>query len=428
MSLPIKYFDNTMPGAPQLTNAWGAMTGVLDACLVNGFNLLAVASLTSAGGVATATVSAGHLYRVGQVLVVSGAGEAEYNGEVKVLTTTSMTFTYAIAGTPVSPATGASIQVKVAPLGWGIAFTGTNKRAYRSANVQSNRPYLRVDDNLDPAYTTTYAKKAKVTMAQGMSDIDTFVGARAPYDPAAPTKNEIGTGSLTTAVDGWYKWYYAKLGGNSQDTAAPGAYNRPWVIIGDDRGFFIFNEALDGVGLGGRCFTDFASYRSGDGFNTLLCAQDAYIAANGGPSNGDPEGYLSSDWRARFPRTLDATGKTCLKSYLQVSSPVTLSFTSLNTNNAQAVSGYNSGLAWPNGPDYSLVLHPVMLMEGAHLRGKLPGMFWVHNNSPTLSHMDTITGAAGYPGRTFMLVKAMHGSASNNFTGWLAFDITGPWW
>lgn len=428
MTLPVKFFDSTMQGAPNLSNAWGAMTTVLDACLVNGFNLKVVDSITSAAGIATANIGAGHLNRVGQVMLMAGADQAAYNGEVCILSATSVSFTYAITGTPASPATGASLSAKVAPLNWEIAFTGTNKRAYRSANVASNRPYLRVDDGLDPAYTTTYAKKAKISIAQGMSDIDTFVGAHAPYDSTKPTANEIGTGTGTGAIDGWYKWYYAKLGGNTADTSAPTAYNRPWFIVGDDRGFFLFNESIDTLGLSGKCFTDFVSYRSGDGFNSLLCAQDAYTAASTTPSAYDAEGTLSSDWRSRFLRTIDSVGKICMKPFLQVGSPVALAFTSLNTNNGQTVSGYSTGITWPNGPDYSLILHPVLLMEGSNLRGKLPGMFWVHNNSPTFNHMDTITGVAGYPGRTFMLLKVQHGSTSSNYSGWLAFDITGPWW
>lgn len=427
-TLPVKFFDHTMQGAPQLTNDWGCMTTVLDAVLVNGFNLKSVGSITSAAGIATANIPAGHLYRAGQALSMAGADQPEYNGEVRALSVTANSFTYAISGSPASPATGASLSAKVAPLGWEIAFTGPNKRAYRSKNVLSNRPYLRVDDGLDPAYTTTYAKKAKVTMAQGMSDIDTFVGARAPYDSLNPTKNEIGTGSGTTAYDGWFKWYYAKKGGNSAEIVAPAAYNRPWTIIGDDRGFFLFNEAVDAGGFSGRCFTDFESYRTGDGFNTLLAAQNHNAAASTPPSTVDSEGYNSSDHRARFSRSLDSLGKVCMKSYLQIGIPVALAFTSLNTNNSINVSGYRTGIDYPNGPDYSLILHPVLLTEGVNLRGKLPGMFWVHNNSPAFNHLDTITGVAGYPGRTFMLVSVAFGEQANNYNGWLAFDVTGPWW
>lgn len=427
MTSNIKMYDHTMPGVPQLTNNWGCMTALLDACLATGFSLKTINSITSTGGIATATVSSGHSYRPGQWLSVTGADQAAYNGEVQVLGADSNTFTYAVTGTPVSPATG-TISAKVAPLGWEIAFTGTNKRAYRSANILSNRPYLRVDDGLDPAYTTTYAKKAKVTMAQGMSDIDTFIGARAPYDSLNSTKNEVGSGSGATAYDGWYKWYYAKTSNNVPDTSQPAAINRGWCLIGDDRGFYLFVESIDASGLGGKCFTDFASFRQNDQFNTILCACNAYVAANEYPSNVDGAAYGSSDFSSRFVRSMDSTGKVLMRSYLQVGANVNVSFTSLNTNNTQTVSGYSTGISWPNGPDYGLILSPVLIKEGTHLRGQMPGMFWIHNDSPGLGHLETVTGVAGYPGRTFVIVKAAHGVSNQSLPAYLAFDITGPWW
>ena len=427
MTAPIKLLSHDMQGAPQLTNAWGAMTALLDACLVDGFNLKTVNSITSTGGIATVLISGGHQYRAGQVVRISGATQSEYNGDFTALEVTGTTLTYAVSGSPASPATG-TISAKTAPLGWEIAFTGTNKRAYRSLNASSNKPYLRVDDGLDPAWTTNYAKFAKVTMAEGMSDIDTFVGARAPYDPLDPTKNEVGTGSGATAYNGWYKWYYAKAAGNSPDTSAPATANRGWCLIGDDRGFYLFVESIDGGGLGGKCFTDFASFRQNDQFNTILCACNAYVTANEYSSNVDGAAYGSSDFSSRFTRTLDSVGKILMRPYLQVGANVNASFITLNANNAQTATGYITGVAWPNGPDYGLILSPVFLKEGSHIRGQMPGMFWLLNDSPGLEHLETVTGVAGYPGRTFAMVKVAHGDGNLSRTAMMAFDITGPWW
>lgn len=420
-----------MQGAPQLTNAWGDLVTMLDACLVNGFNLKAVASLTSAAGIATATITAGHLYAVDQVLVMAGADQAEYNGEVRVLSTTATNFTYAITGTPASPATGASITAKVAPLNFEIAFTGANKRAYRSKSVLSNRPYLRVDNSLDPVYTTTYAKKGKVTMAEAMTDIDTFVNGagRAPYDPAAPTKNEVGTGAGTGAVDGWYKWYYARVEANQPDTAAPAALNRNWVLVGDDRGFYLFTEHNGTYGRAVYCFTDFLSFRQGDGFASILCAADVYGAASAAASSLDAGFYNGPNYGCPVPWSLNFAGKVLMRDHLQVGGTVRTGFCSLGTANVQTISGYSTGVPWPNGPDYSLILHPVYIkQENTHLRGKMPGIMWVHNDQP-LSDLVVVDNITGYPGRKFLLV--MSSGATTGATGnapRLAFDITGPWW
>lgn len=429
-TIPVKWFSNLMQGAPQLTNAWGDLVTMLDACLADGFNLKTIASITRSGSVATVTITAGHGYLVEQVVLHAGADQAEYNGEFRVVSVTSTTYTVDITGTPATPATGASITTKAAPLGFEKAFTGTNKRAYRSPNVASNRPYLRVDNSLDPVYTTTYAKKGKVTMAQGMSDIDTFVGARAPYDAALPTKNETGTGSGSTAVDGWYKWYYAhavlNAGSGTYESAAPNATARSWVLVGDDRGFYLFtdvNPADTNNYRIGYCFTDFESYRAGDGFNTLLCASEFYATA----STTVTGAYI--DGPCPFNRTLDYTGKVLMRDHVQVGGTVRAGFATLGTLNSQQISGYSTGVPWPNGPDYGLVLHPVHLkQENSHLRGKMPGVMWVHNDVqtgiPDLTIVDSVTG---YVGAKFLVVGLGYSSAAANVTR-MAFNITGPWW
>jgi hypothetical protein len=428
----VQIFSSFMEGAPQLSNTHGAMTAVLDAVLVNGFNLKTINSITQVEGVATATVLLGHLYQVNQSVLIEGAVESAYNGEKRVLSVTSTTFTFAVTGNPASPATG-SITCNAASLGWEIAFTGTNKRAYRSKSAQSARPYLRVDDGLSPLYTTTYAKKAKVTMAQDMTGIDTFQGTYAPYDATAPTKGEIATGSGPSVIDGWFKWYYARAGGASNDkpdSDGPNTLNRQWFIVGDERGFYLFNENLDGTGgLCGHCFTDFESYRAGDSFNTILCATDSYTQANSSTSSWPlgSEGYRSSDNHARFPRMLDSTGKLVLRSFTQLGGAQPVSFVSLNTGGSN-VSGYSTGITYPNGPDYGVILHPVLIKEGNALRGKMPGMFWIHNDASSLDHGALLTGVAGYPGRTFFVVKVAHGTGSSALSAFMAFDITGPWW
>jgi hypothetical protein len=98
--------------------------------------------------VATATISAGHAYRREQVVEIAGADQPEYNGQFRVVATTT-TFTFAVTGTPASPATTAtSLTAKVAPLGWEKPFSGTNKAAYRSKNPQSPQNILLIDNSL----------------------------------------------------------------------------------------------------------------------------------------------------------------------------------------------------------------------------------------------------------------------------------------
>jgi hypothetical protein len=125
-----------------------------------------------------------------------------------VLTATMTTFTYAVTGTPVSPATTAtSLSAKVAPLGWEKPFSATHKAAYRSKNPQSPQNLLLIDNSLKtPNYTTSWAKWANVGIVEDLSDIDTIVGAQAPYRPEQPDA-ELEAGQASQW--GWYKWFHA---------------------------------------------------------------------------------------------------------------------------------------------------------------------------------------------------------------------------
>ena len=67
---------------------------------------VALASLTRAGAVATATSVAPHGYSTGDWVAIEHAVQTEYNGDYEITVTGASTFTYAIVGTPVSPATG----------------------------------------------------------------------------------------------------------------------------------------------------------------------------------------------------------------------------------------------------------------------------------------------------------------------------------
>ena len=265
MNTSVKYFTNIMQGAPQLTNDFGKLTALLDACLINGFNQRPITSITRVNNVVTCAVLDGHEYKPGQVLLIQGVSQEGYNGEIRVTETTTTTFKFEVSGQPETPATGQSMSVKVAPLGFDLAYSEGSKRAYRSNNMLSNRPYLRVDDGIAPGYNPLYAKKAKVGMAQGMTDVNTATGAQAPFDPLNPKQNWEPSGSGDTIYDGWYKWYYARYSyvyyDGNWEARQPSEYNRRWVLIGDDRGFYLITDYGNEYYAGrvGYCFTDFES-------------------------------------------------------------------------------------------------------------------------------------------------------------------------
>jgi hypothetical protein len=66
----------------------------------------AVSSITRSSTTATVITATPHGFTSGQKVVVSGAGETEYNGSFTITVTGPSTFTYTVSGSPATPATG----------------------------------------------------------------------------------------------------------------------------------------------------------------------------------------------------------------------------------------------------------------------------------------------------------------------------------
>lgn len=69
-------------------------------------------TITSAAGTATATTASAHGFTTGDTILIAGAVQTPYNGSVVITVTGATTFTYVVAGGPVSPATGAITSEK----------------------------------------------------------------------------------------------------------------------------------------------------------------------------------------------------------------------------------------------------------------------------------------------------------------------------
>lgn len=255
-STDIKFYVHTNSNAPQLQNAFGSMISVLDACLVNGINIGPISSLTASGTTITALFSSAHNLMQYQVIKITGAAQSEFNGEHRILTVpNAQSVTFELAFVPsVSQATG-TVSASLPPLGWEKPFSSSNpsgggKAAYRSKNLLlPSRPFLRVVDELDPAYTVTYAKYAKVGLVEDLTDINTMLGVQAPFDSSNPGRNWIASGSDSNVVNGWSKWYYALEGSfysSTSESGIPTSGSRSWVVVGDSDYFYIFPTTMAG--------------------------------------------------------------------------------------------------------------------------------------------------------------------------------------
>ena len=80
----VKFFTSDNSNAPQLQNASGSMITLLDACLVTGIQVGVINSLSNTGLEATAVFGLPRNLKKYQVVRVSGATQAEYNGDFKI--------------------------------------------------------------------------------------------------------------------------------------------------------------------------------------------------------------------------------------------------------------------------------------------------------------------------------------------------------
>lgn len=70
---------------------------------------IAITSITRSSNTATVTTTANHNLATGTYVTITGAAQTDYNGTFQITNTAANTFTYAVANTPVTPATGSPV-------------------------------------------------------------------------------------------------------------------------------------------------------------------------------------------------------------------------------------------------------------------------------------------------------------------------------
>lgn len=383
-----KFFLSTDTGVPTLTNGAGSLIAVLDACLVSGYNTQTASSLTQAAGVATVGLNSGHGFKPDQKVLVAGANEAGYNGEQTITATTATSISYAVPASTAATATG-TVNVKVAPLGWTKAFSGSNKAAYTPSSPQSLGFYLRVDDT---------GTSARVRGYEGMTDVDTGVG---PF----PNDAQINGGGY------WAKQYSSNV--------------TTWALFGDERLFYLVVSplAISNADYGPLFgFGDINAQSSSDAYACMIAAGDHDWTTDSSPVSGDMS-LTSSSLNVFFPR-----------GYAQIGSPKKAWLASFGIpldsgvfSGAGAPAGGGVALVFPNTPDNGVFVNAPYLGHDGAIRGQLPGLYHTCQNwKSNYNNGDKITGTDALLGKKLMAVRT--GAPANfNYVGMVGLDITGPW-
>lgn len=381
-------FDSAMTGAPVLSGTAGALRALVKACLVDGFGAGAVATLTVAAGIATATFPGAHPYRVGSVSQFAGATPAGLNGQKRILSTTTNAVTYAAPGVADGAATG-TITHKVAAAGWQELFAGTltNVLCVKPTVPEATGCVLRVDD--------TGTTNARVRAYESMTDASTGAGP-------TPLESQLAGGLF------WPK------------SSAASATARAWYLVADERAFYL---AVDPAGTGR--FTvlfagDIASFKSGDAYGYLVTGNQA-DQTNAATVPDGCVGYSHRSARA---------GAYLVRAHTSIGQSIAAQRIGAHHNGSTSdayagTTGYALG-TYPNGVNNGLMTGTLELYA-LSMRGTLPGLLHpVQDCGNAFSTSALVDGTDDLAGRRLMAIRVAPPAAGVT-AGTVFVDMTGPW-
>lgn len=220
-------------GVPTLTNTRGSLINVLKQVLVTGIAYRSC-TITRSGAVATVTM-AGHGFSSYQNVTITGANQSEYNGQKAITVVDTNTFTFAVTGTPATPATG-TITAGLQAAGWTVAIEDAPnfKIIFRNDSVTGSGRYFRFQEDgyctFDPAMSTYYKSNVFTNMAHlvgctSYSDIDT---------PVLPFPRVLAGGTLHDV------YAYGVGIAKTRSNTTPSGNTLPWMIVADNRTCHLF--------------------------------------------------------------------------------------------------------------------------------------------------------------------------------------------
>lgn len=375
-----------MPGAPQiLGTAIGGFLSAMD-ILVDGMDERS-GSISVASGTATLTFSGGaHAAIQHAVILVSGSGDVNLNGEQKVLTSTATEITF-----PTNAANGTyACTFKLAPMGWERPFTGTNKRVYRSLDVTTEQIYLRLEQPT--------AQYANVRCYRSMTGVDTGTGIF-PDTTTVPT----------------FAWPIR--------TNAGATTGSPYIIATDGKRFFFYNETF---------FNTANQYAGGVAqyFGPII-SRPEIIDANNTLVSGSTTTALQVNG-------IMHVGGSNAKEYLSkeftgIGDFKTATFAIAATTSTSWASGFNNswGGSYPDPVTGALISSEIYVLgvgssaSSAGVRGKIPGLKLTCQDNAGIFQTGNeveIDGRVHFSARTASNTTTPAVITRSNF-----IDIEGPW-
>lgn len=257
--------------------------------------------------------------------------------------------------------------------GWSKPFTGANAAAFRPG--AGPRHFLNVDDSGSSA---AVGKEAIVAGYETMSALATGT----QVFPAAANSAALRKSSTADAVA------------------------RAWVLIADDRTFYLFVQTGDTAGVhftGG--FGEFYSFLStSDAARTILL----HRPVNSATGAADPLSTVASTAAA-------LAGHVVPRGYPGTGAPVLLNKHVDFVKNGSSASAGQGVIPFPNPEDGGVYIGPFWLLDpltapAQNLRGRLRGLVNQYHPFAAWAVDDTFSGTADYAGRNFLVLGRYSGN------------------
>jgi hypothetical protein len=151
-------------------------------------------SITRSGTTATATL-ANHYYVNGQTVLLSGGGQAEYNGAFTIFNITANTFDFTVAGTAVTPATGTFYSQP-----YGISANGPTAIVSLPSHGYAVGSWVTIGGANQPEYNGTFRVSSTTTNTFTYTISGTPTSPAAGLTSAIAAKTSVPTLSLSNGT------------------------------------------------------------------------------------------------------------------------------------------------------------------------------------------------------------------------------------
>lgn len=370
--MAVKWFSHDMFGAPSIEEQTsGALIALLKACLFNGFGDQTPSSLTWDGSLVTVTYGTAHGLQDWQIIDVSGATQAEYNGQHRVRVVDAVTVTYVPALTPaVTPATG-TITTRTPPIGgWEIVDEDVPgfRLAIRSLQAAAADTVIVINNNGNQGlFAAGNEFIATFDLADAFVDVDTYNQISRSYWPAG--------------------YRYA---------------TEDWILIGDEQ-LFYWNTRF--------AQSQRRSCMLAGSINSWVTGDQTHCVINGVESSSSAEWDSTTERHHANTANLNSDYlRTIAYDYTQTTPARPFSLRGIGD-----YSGGSNGIDFPNPATNELVASPtdVVVVESSSIRGTMPGLVQLLNGDAAM-HAQVYDNLPAYNGIPVMLLSTQRSATNAN--------------